>query len=133
MQLSRQRRSPRSFAGHSVRLAALVALLATSRANAQVADADIRTTVFLEPSDTSPLSVITPAVDVGARPWTFLEIHAGYEADIVSGATEAVKSGPTVDVVSSATDFNDTRHRFQGGFTVTGETTRLSADYSYGT
>jgi len=133
VQLSRTRRSPRSFAAHAVRLASLVALLATSRASAQVVDADLRTTVFLEPSDKSPLSVITPAATVGAHPWTFLEIHAGYEADIVSGATEAVKSGPTVDVVTAATDFNDTRHRFQGGFTVTGETTRLSADYSYGT
>jgi hypothetical protein len=102
-------------------------------ASAQYVDADLRTTVFLEPSKESKLTVFTPAADIGVHPWTFLEVHAGYEADIVSGATEAVKSGPLVDIVSGATEFKDTRHQFRGGFTITGETTRLSADYSYGT
>ena len=46
-------------------------------------------------------------------------LHAGYEADIVSGATESLKGGrlSPVDIVSSATHFNDTRHQFTGGFT----------------
>jgi hypothetical protein len=132
VQLSRARSSRRARAC----LACLAALLAGSvsrRAPAQVADADLRTTVFIEPSKESNLTVITPAADVGVRPWTFLEVHAGYEADIVSGATEAVKTGPIVDILSEATEFKDTRHVFRGGFTVTGESTRLSADYSYGT
>ena len=53
--------------------------------------------------------MITPAADVGVHPWTFLEVRAGYEADIVSGATEAVKSGPTVDVVVDAPRISTTR------------------------
>jgi hypothetical protein len=112
---------------------ALSALVVAPELHAQIVDADVRTTAFLEPSKESGLTVITPSADIGAHPWTFLEVHAGYEADIVTGATEAVKSGPLVDVVSSATDFHDVRHQFRGGFTVTGEATRLSADYSYGT
>jgi len=133
VQLSRSRRSSHGVALRVGRLVALGVLLAASRAHAQLVDADLRTTVFLEPSKESHLTVITPAADVGVHPWTFLELRAGYEADIVTGATEAVKSGPLVDVVSAATDFHDTRHQFRGGFTVTGESTRLAADYSYGT
>lgn len=132
MQLSRVPPACRALRGVAC-LASLVAWLAAPRASAQVVDADLRTTVFFEPSKESNLTVITPSADVGAHPFTFLEVRAGYEADIVSGATEAVKSGPIVDVISAPTDFKDTRHQFRGGFTVTGESTRLSADYSYGT
>src|SRR5262245_23939555 len=113
---------------------AFVALFVTAPdVAAQYVDADLRTTFFTEPSKESHLNVITPAAEVGVHPWTFLEVHVGYEADIVSGATEAVKSGPTVDIISAPTEFKDTRHQFRGGFTVTGETTRLGLNYSYGT
>jgi hypothetical protein len=129
----RGRRPSFGVAARIASTAAFAVLAVAPRASAQLVDADLRTTVFVEPSKESHLTVITPAADVGAHPWTFLEVRVGYEADIVSGATEAVKSGPLVDVVSAATDFHDTRHQFRGGFTVTGESTRLSADYSYGT
>ena len=102
-------------------------------AGARWVDADLRTTVFTEPSKESHLNVITPNAEIGVHPWTFLEVHVGYEADIVSGATEAVKSGPTVDVISAPTEFKDTRHQFRGGVMVTGESTRLGVNYSYGT
>ena len=114
-------------------LSALALTFVAPEAFAQVVDTDLRTTVFLEPSELSRLTVITPAADLGVHPWTFLEVRVGWEADIVSGATEAVKAGPIADAVSAATEFKDTRHLVRGGFTVTGETTRLSADYSYGT
>jgi hypothetical protein len=114
-------------------LVALVTLSVAPDLCAQIVDTDLRTTFFVEPSKESRLMVIMPTFDLGVHPWTFLEVHAGYEADIVSGATEAVKSGPIADIVTGATEFKDTRHQFRGGFTVTGETTRLSADYSYGT
>jgi hypothetical protein len=123
----------RSRARRFARVAGVVVLFLVPELRAQVVDADVRTTAFWEPSKESPLTVITPAADVGVHPWTFLEVHLGYEADIVTGATEAVKSGPTVDVLSAATDFHDTRHQFRGGVNVTGETTRLAVDYSYGT
>ena len=77
------------------RLAGALVLVAVPDAGAQLVNADLRTTVFLEPSKESHLTVITPAADIGAHPWTFLDVHVGYEADIVSGATEAIKSGPT--------------------------------------
>jgi hypothetical protein len=114
-------------------LSALAVLFMAPEVGAQIVDTDLRTTFFVEPSEESRLIVITPAVDLGVHPWTFLEVRLGWEADIVSGATEAVKAGPIADAVSAATEFKDTRHLVRGGFTVTGETTRLSADYSFGT
>jgi hypothetical protein len=114
--------------------AACVAVLAFAPpALAQVAQTDVRGTVLYEPSKESRLLVIQPAVDVAAQPVEWLDVHVAYEADIVTGATEAVKSGPFVDVTTRATDFNDTRHQIRGGLSLVRHSTRLSADYSYGT
>jgi hypothetical protein len=111
-----------------------LALAATVRpAAAQVAQADLRTTAFVEPSKTSHLTVITPAANVAVQPTDFLDVHAAYTADIVSGATEAIKAGPVADVVTSATHFSDTRHEFDGGVAITRRDTHLAVDYSYGT
>ena len=113
--------------------AAFAVLAPVAVARAQVAQADIRTSAFVEPSKTSHLTVITPAVNVGVQPTEFLDIHAAYEADIVSGATEAIKAGPVADVVTAATKFSDVRHQFGGGVGVTRKDTHLVVDYSYGT
>lgn len=98
-------------------------------------DVDLRSSAFYEPSKSSKLTVINPALGVAAMPSDWLKIQANYEADIVSGASEPVKAGRLggVDVVSSATEFRDTRHQVGGGVTLTRESTELSAGYSYGT
>lgn len=113
----------------------LAALLSVGTASAQVVELAPRASVFVEPSKTSKLLVINPSAEVKATPTDWLEVHAGYEADIVSGATESLKGGrlSTVDIVSSATHFKDTRHQASGGFGVTRDNTTLSATYSYGT
>jgi len=100
---------------------------------AQVAQADLHTSAFVEPSKTSHLTVITPAANVAVQPAEFLDVHAAYTADIVSGATEAIKAGPVADVVTAATKFSDVRHQFGGGVAVTRKDTHLGVDYSYGT
>ena len=102
-------------------------------AHAQVAQVDLRDTVFYEPSKTSHLFVMTPSANVAAQPVEWLDVHAGYEADIVTGATEPIKSGPLADVVTAATKFSDTRHQFRGGAGVVRRDAHLSVDYSYGT
>lgn len=98
-------------------------------------NADVRTNAFIEPSPSSKLIVINPEVGVSAAPAEFLKINAGYQADIVSGASESVKAGRLagVDVVSAATSFHDTRHEARGGFSLIREATELTAGYSYGT
>jgi hypothetical protein len=116
-------------------LAGLYGLALPLAAAAQVAEVAPRATVFLEPSKTSKLLVINPNAELSVTPNEWLEVHAGYEADIVSGATESLKGGrlSPVDIVSSATDFKDTRHLVTGGFGVVRDNTKLAATYSYGT
>ncbi len=110
-------------------------LFGSAAAVAQVVEVAPRATVFLEPSKTSKLLVINPSAQVTATPTDWLDIHAGYEADIVSGATESLKGGrlSPVDIVSSATHFKDTRHQINAGFGLTRDDAKLSATYSYGT
>lgn len=114
-------------------MASLVALALTARAGAQVVQVDVRDTVLVEPSKSSNLFVMTPALTVAAQPVDWLDVHAGYEADIVSGATEAIKRGPLADVVTTATKFSDARHVFHGGVGVVRRDAHLIVDYSYGT
>lgn len=101
----------------------------------QVLEVAPRASVFVEPSKTSKLLVINPSAALQATPTDWLDVHAGYEADIVSGATESLKGGrlSPVDIVTSATHFKDTRHQVSGGFGVTRDNTKLSATYTYGT
>ena len=98
----------------------------------QVADIDVRTSVFNEPSATSKLTVIHPGAAVALRPTSWLGVNASYDADIVTGATEAVKRGRLADIVTQASDFSDTRHVVGGGFSITRASTALSANYAYG-
>jgi len=111
-----------------------VAFMAPS-ARAQVASADVNTALFVEPSTRSGLTVINPSATVAVKPSNWLTIQGGYEADIVSGASESVKGGrlSNVDIVTSATHFSDTRNAFTGGFTITRASTHLSGSYTYGT
>lgn len=112
----------------------LVALAAPS-VSAQVVEADARVTVFAEPSETSHLLVVHPGARTTVRASETATVSVGYDADIVSGATESIKGGPLggVDVVSSATSFDDVRHVGQVGFSIERRTTRLSGGYAYGT
>jgi hypothetical protein len=113
----------------------LAALLVSGAASAQVADVELGSGIFWEPSPTSKLTVINPHFALGVMPTDWLTVRAGWEADIVSGASEALKGGPLtdVDVVSSATDFSDTRHVVSGTVGLARRDTRLSVGYSYGT
>lgn len=93
---------------------------------------ETKTTLMIEPGEgIEELRIVHPQLDIGLDLGSSLEINAGYEADIVSGATPRVYD-VALDAVSSATKFSDIRHSGRGGFAYkTGETT-LSAGYSYG-
>src|SRR3954470_13063319 len=106
---------------------------ASPPAHAQVVDADIRTGVFIEPSKTSKMSVITPSATVGATPVEALTIRAGYAADVVSGASEAVKAGPTAADIVSAASVRDFRQVGTGALVVRRNHTEFGASYAYGT
>ncbi|HKO48311.1 MAG TPA: DUF3570 domain-containing protein [Polyangiaceae bacterium] len=110
-------------------------LFGAASAQAQVASLDVNSALFVEPSKRSGLTVVNPSATLAVRPNDWLTVKGGYEADIVSGASESLKGGrlSNVDIVTSATNFSDTRHAMTGGFTVTRASTYLSGSYTYGT
>ncbi|MEI9951490.1 MAG: DUF3570 domain-containing protein [Pseudomonadota bacterium] len=111
------------------------ALFGAATAQAQVAALDVNSALFVEPSKRSGLTVVNPSATLAVRPNNWLTVQGGYEADIVSGASESLKGGrlSNVDIVSSATHFSDTRHALSAGFTITRASTHLSGSYTYGT
>jgi hypothetical protein len=112
-----------------------LALLGVAPARAQVASIDVGTALFQEPSKRSGLTVWNPSATLAVSPKNWLTVQGGYEADIVSGASESLKGGrlSNVDIVTSATNFSDTRHALSGGFTITRASTHLTGSYTYGT
>jgi len=110
-------------------------VLGAAPARAQVASLDLGSALFVEPSKRSGLTVVNPSATLSVKPSDWLTVQGGYEADIVSGASESVKGGKlsNVDIVTSATHFADTRHAMTGGFTVTRASTHLTGSYTYGT
>ncbi len=118
------------------------ALVAQARvANAQVAEFNTTHTVYYESPFRTHMFVYSPAADLKVTPTDALDVRAGWEADVVSGASVAVKAGPAyaathpgagADVVTTASvhDFRNVAH---GGFTVRHDAVALDADYSYST
>ncbi len=130
MQLTRAYR-PRTRA-----LAAALALAAAGGAGRAAAntEATSRLTVFREPSTSnSGITVIHPQVDASAALGSTFNINAGYEVDVVSGATPRIFAPSSgVDAVSGATKFSDVRQEVKGGFAFNRASSGLSASYSYG-
>ncbi len=82
------------------------------------------------------LTVYHPQADLGIDLGTVFSLGAGYEADVVSGATPAVYAPQTpgkVDVVTAASEFSDTRHSGHATLGLTGARSSLSVGYRYGT
>ncbi|HMJ51024.1 MAG TPA: DUF3570 domain-containing protein [Polyangiaceae bacterium] len=107
-----------------------VAWLLARTAGAQAAEVDSRVTLFHEPAKGSSMTVYTPSTDLTVRPWDFLAVTGGWEADIVSGASERVKTGPLSragpDAITGAS-VNDVRHIGRGSVTVRRDATQLRA------
>jgi hypothetical protein len=117
--------------GRVVAATALLALVAPEPARAEV-QASSHLTVFTEPSSRdSGLRVIHPQTEVSATHGAF-GLQAGYELDIVSGATTRVyRPGDVPDAVSGAT-FSDVRQAARGGVSFETASVALTAGYSFG-
>jgi hypothetical protein len=95
-------------------------------------------TVFHEASNAgTPIQVVHPQTDVSADLGRWGNVNAGYEVDMVSGATpraygSASETATGVDAVSGATHFSDTRQQVHAGLGVNTALVGLSAAYSYG-
>ena len=108
-------------------LAGAAGVPATALANTEAAS---RVTLFREPSTTNKgVTVVHPQVDASAALGSNFNLSAGYQVDIVTGATPATFG---VDAVSSATNFSDVRQEVKAGFDFTRPSSGLSAAYSYG-
>ncbi len=124
----------------AIGIAIAAALLAHGRlALAQVAEFNTTHTIYYEAPFKSHMFVYSPAADLKVTPIDALDVRAGWEADVVSGASVAVKAGPAyaathpnADIVTAASvhDFRNVAH---GGFTVRHDAVALDADYSYST
>lgn len=108
-------------------------------ASAQVAEVDTAHTLYLESPTRTHMTVYTPGIQAQATPWEFLTVNAGYEADIVSGASVATKAGkayqsnnPGADVITTAS-VHDFRQAPHGGITLRHGDVQYVAEYTYGT
>jgi Protein of unknown function (DUF3570) len=119
-------------------VALALALTVAGSAGAQVAEFDTSHTVFYEAPSHTHMFVYTPSADLHVSPWAWLDVRGGWEADVVSGASVATKSGPAyrathpADVVTAAS-VHDLRNLGRGEFTLRGDTTSLTAGYAYST
>lgn len=129
--------------GTATLLGALATITASPRALAQQAGAvaDVETTqaVYHEAPTATRMTVYAPQVDVSATPASWITARAGYDADVVSGASVAVKAGAAyaasrggADVISVAS-VRDTRHVGRGGVTLRNGDQTLVVGYAYGT
>lgn len=114
-------------------------MLASAPAHAQVAVLDTAHTFYHEAPTRTNMTVYTPGIDLSVTPVQWLTIRGGYEADIVSGASVAVKAGPAyqavnpgADVISTAS-VNDVRHSPRGAITLRKGDVAYTAQYTYGT
>ena len=103
--------------------AVLLATLLARTAYAQAVEVDTTHTIFHEAPTKSNMTVYSPSADLEATPYDWLSVRGGWEADVVSGSSVAVKAGPAygathgTDVVTSAS-VHDFRNLARGGFTL---------------
>jgi hypothetical protein len=110
----------------------LLAAAIPSRTDAGV-EAASHLTIFREPSSSGgSVQVVHPQTDVSATLGQTATLSAGYEVDLVSGATPSVYGSSQPDAVSGATQFSDQRQQARGGVSVETPLIGLGAGYSYG-
>jgi hypothetical protein len=108
-------------------------------ARAQVVDFNTTHGIFYEAPTRTHMFVYTPGASLQVSPSDFLDVRAGWEADVVSGASVSVKAGPAyqathpaADVVSTAS-VHDLRNAANGGFTLRKDIVTFTGGYAYST
>lgn len=137
MQLSR---SLRARCARPAALAAGLAVLgAGGVARAEVVSFETAHTIYYESPTRTNMFVYTPGGELSAKPTEWLGVRAGYEADIVSGASVSTKAGsayqannPAADVISTAS-VKDIRHSGRGGLSLKKGDVTATGNYAYST
>jgi hypothetical protein len=117
-----------AFISRSFALAFAVTILSTAIARADD-KVEVKAEYFGEPSKVQALHVFHPQLDVNVDAHRSFSLNFGYEADVVTGATPRVYG--TMDAITSATSFTDTRHAFHGGMELRLGPTAVDAGYTY--
>jgi hypothetical protein len=106
---------------------------------AQVVDFDTTHTIFHEAPTRTNMTVYSPGATLAVTPVDWLTVNAGWEADVVSGASVAIKAGPAfaarsngADVVTTAS-VHDFRNVANGGFTLRKDAVSFIGGYAYST
>jgi hypothetical protein len=118
----------------------VVAVMVTARPlRAQVVDFDTTHTIFHEAPTRTNMTVYSPGANLAVTPVDWLTVNAGWEADVVSGASVAIKAGPAftarsngADVVTTAS-VHDFRNVANGGFTLRKDAVSFTGGYAYST
>lgn len=116
----------------------LLAGMATGWTGPAAADGEVgfdtTHTVFHERGGPLDMTVYSPSADMQGDIGKHVTVGAGWEADIVSGASVAVVDAPStaVDAITSATTLTDQRHTVGGDIQIRGDFTRLDLAYNYG-
>lgn len=122
--------------GRVLAVAALLPLLPLLPWTAARAESGLSTTTtyFHESGGPLEMHVVTPSAQLAADLGDSVTVAAGYEADIVSGASVAVVDAPSgdVDVITSATQLDDLRHTGSGSLQLRSESSSMTVGYSYG-
>ena len=92
------------------------------------------TTAYHERGGGLQTTAITPSLNIQGDIKNIVRIQAGWEADIVSGASVAVVDAPggDVDAITSATQWSDMRNTATGGIGVASDFARIDINYTYG-
>src|SRR5262249_43975652 len=103
----------------------LIGLLALPSVARAADRADTTVTWFQERrAEGKSLTVIHPQLDLAFDLNSWLSVGAGYEADVVTGATPSIYAAPrpgqSTDTVSAASEFNDVRHSGHASLGFTG-------------
>lgn len=111
---------------------ALLIVLAPRALDAAV-EGSTRVTVFREQGQAgNNVDVVHPQGDVSADLGRTLAISAGYEIDMVSGATPSIYGASTgPDAISGATRFSDLRQAAHGAMAVNTPQVGVTVGYSY--
>jgi uncharacterized protein DUF3570 len=117
----------------------LASLVMVRPAHAQAVEVDTTHTIFYEAPTQTHMFVYSPGVSAAATPWDWITVNAGWQADVVSGASVQIKAGPAyqaahmqADVVTTAS-VHDFRNMAIGGVTLRKDAVSFTAGYAYST
>ncbi len=132
MQLALPQSQRRALGRFSAGTLFALCMFTASAATAQVT-VNTTTTFYRESGGPLEQTTYNPSLHIRGDVQDVFTVRAGWEADIVSGASVAVVDAPgAIDAITSATKWDDLRNTASGGIGIASDFARLDATYTYG-